>query len=108
MLARLQLENDKSVGASAVANTKDVDLLPCRRFNLIVVPNTTHTFGVKVNWASDILTGDGKVQEAVIASASQGNIVSAIVDCKADIASFEIANGDTAAHTYDVYVNRIE
>lgn len=109
MLARLQLESAKSIAASTAANTKNVDLLPCRKFNLIVVPNATHTYGVKVNWASDILTGAGKVQEVVIASASQGNIVSALVECKADIASFEITNGDAGgAHTYDVYINRVE
>ena len=109
MLARHQVESAKSIAASTAANTKNVDLLPCRKFNLIVVPNATHTYGVKVNWASDILTGAGKVQEVIIASASQGNIVSALFECKSDIVSFEITNGDAgAAHTYDVHVNRVE
>ena len=109
MLSRYQVESDKSIAKSTAANTRNVDLEPCRKFSITVVPDTAHTYGVKVNWAPDILTGDGKVQDAAITSASQGNIVSAVVECKADLASFEITNGDTeAAHTYDVYIHRIE
>jgi hypothetical protein len=109
MLARFQVENDKSVAASQTANTKEVDLEPCRKFSLLVVPNATHTYGVKVNFAPDIATGVASMQEVVIPSASQGNVVSAIIECKADVCSFAITNGDGgAAHTYDVYIHRIE
>ena len=108
MLARYQVENDKSVAAAQTANTKPVNLEPCRKFSLLVIPNAAHTFGVKVNWASDIVEGVAGMQEVVIASASQGNIVSAVIECKSDLCSFAITNGDAGAHTYDVYIHRIE
>ena len=109
MLSRYPLNSDLSVAKSGTGNTNVIDLEPCRKFSVTVVPDTTHTYGVKVNWAPDILSGDGKVQEQVIASASQGNIVSALLECKADQCLFEIANGDAGNdHTYDVYVHRME
>lgn len=109
MYARLKLETLKSIAASTAANTKEVDLLPCRKYTLLVVPNATHTYGVKVNQLADVLTGEGKLQEVVITSGSQGSVVSAVIEAKTDLVSFEITNGDAGgAHTYDVYINRIE
>lgn len=109
MLARVQLETAKAIAASTAANTKQADLLPCRKYALLVVPNATHTFGVKVNQLADVLTGAAQLQEVVITSGSQGKVLSAIIEAKTDLVSFEITNGDAGgAHTYDVYVNRIE
>ena len=109
MLARLQLESTKSIAASTAANTKPVDLCPCRKYTVLVVPNASHAYGVKVNQSSDILTGAGKLQEVVIASASQGTVLSAIIEAKTDQVSFEITNGDAGgAHTYDVHICRVE
>jgi hypothetical protein len=108
LIERKQLADGKSVAKSAAANTIDFDMGGFRKFSVLVIPDATHSYGVKANWASDICEGDGKVQTEVIASASQGNIVSAIFESKSDIVSLEIANGDGSdPHTYDVYIFRM-
>lgn len=109
MQERLKLETAKSIAASTAANTKNFDLTQCRRLTVLIVPNAAHTFSAKLNWAIDICSGAGKVQESIIASASQGNVISAVIDAKADIACVEITNGDAGgAHTYAVYVHRLD
>lgn len=60
MLARYQVENDKSVAASQTANTKNVDLEPCRKFSLLVVPDATHTFSVSEGAAVAVNIWEGK------------------------------------------------
>lgn len=108
LIERKQLEDGKSIAASTAANTIDFDMGGFRKFSVLVMPDATHSYGVKANWASDTCAGDGKIQEEVIAAASQGNKVSALFEAKTDIVSLEIANGDGGgAHTYDVYIFRM-
>lgn len=101
-MKRIQISDSLSVAAGAAVETKNFDLEQYRKLSVMVIPNATHIFSVKINWANDI-TG-GAVQESVISSASQGDVISSLIDAKADLASVEITNGDSAAHTYDVYV----
>ena len=108
MLPRLTLETEKTVAGSQAGTTASFDLEQCRKFSVLIKPNAAHTFSAKVNWAADICSGAGKVQDTAISSANQGNVVSAVIESKADIAAIEITNGDTSEHTYAVYIHRVE
>jgi len=103
-MKKVVLESAVSVSGSASKTTKNFDLEQFRKFSVLVIPDDTHTFSVSVNWAPDVTGTTNKVQETAIASASQANVISALLDAKADLASLDISNGDSDAHTYDVYV----
>lgn len=109
-MIRTKIEAAKSVAGGATATTKDIDLAQFYKFTVLVVPNAPHIFGVAVNWDADICSGAGKVQDIVlpVPVASHGNFLSHVVESKADIIALEITNGDGVAHTYDVYIHRIE
>lgn len=103
-MKKVVLESALSVSGSSSKATKNFDLEPYRKFSVLVVPDDTHTFSAKVNWAPDVTGSTDVVQDEAIASASQTNVISSVLDAKADLACVEISNGDTGAHTYAVYV----
>ena len=103
-MKRIQISDSLSATAGAAVNTKNFDLEQYRKLSIMVVPDDTHVFSAKITWASDITGSANMVQDSVISSASQGNVISSLIDAKADLASIEITNGDSVAHTYNVYV----
>lgn len=106
---RSKIAAAKNIAGNSVSSTIDIDLAQSYKFTILVIPNAPHIFGVAVNWDTDLCSGSGKVQDVVlpVPVASHGNFLSQIIESKADIAAFEITNGDGAAHTYDIYIHRI-
>lgn len=106
MINKLFLENSKEITAGATSQTKDIDMEQFTKLTVLVAADTAHTFGAKIVWSKDV-AGDDAPEDTAILSASQTVALSSVIDGKSSIATIEITNGDSADHTYDVYIYRI-